>query len=345
MFIYALIICLTTSLSTCQNYENQFCTYNSSHSLNQFSTPNYTDIICMNMILNDTMKLKLENQSKPLHIRSSIQLINITGNITTKTLVLFPFVNNVLIYRCRIDNIDADFKSLVHLHIAESIIPNISKEMFQENRYYLLSFGLHSNVGLKFGESPFELLDYLDDLIIYNQSLSSINDCFFNGLNHLKYLVLNKNDIKYLHENAFIGLNELREINMDNNPLEYFTTNIRHMHKLEKLSLLHTNIREFHVTQFFPLIKMRVLKIPFPAARDIEVSGLAIGFPNLRNIVVDSHDIDEDSDMFKLRNLRLAGLNVDRISKLPTEVSIFAGRLKYEFPSLESDVSKKFPFC
>ncbi|XP_050506826.1 leucine-rich repeat-containing protein 15-like isoform X2 [Diabrotica virgifera virgifera] len=294
------------------------CEEDSLDAYSKFSTPG-KDVVCINITLEGNTSLTSEYKSWSIR---TVQLISTKGALSSKTLEGYSLVANVLIYKSNISEFSLTMHFLQSLLVMESIFPNVTRENFS-SMYFLFSLAFHSNLGVTFEENCFHDLVFLKNLTIFNQTFTKITPNTFKHLKELQTLVLNANGLRHIHKNSFLNLEMLRELNLENNPIEYFKINVSGLTRLEKLYLINTNITNFNIPFFYPLRHMNTLGLPSSCWLTLKLPELAIGFPNLRTVLINELDKNTANLTEEIDMMEYAQLVVKRVKKVdPIDTSI-----------------------
>ncbi|ETN59737.1 leucine-rich repeat transmembrane neuronal protein 2 [Anopheles darlingi] len=102
----------------------------------------------------------------------------------------------------------------------------------------------------------------LQELHLYDNRISRLNNFVFNGALQLEILSLYNNTIKLVEEHAFDGLGHLRLLYMDENQLEKLPEGVfSGLEELQILELQHNRIREIGEDQFVLCVMLRELNL------------------------------------------------------------------------------------
>ncbi|XP_074032973.1 uncharacterized protein isoform X1 [Leptinotarsa decemlineata] len=331
MLAFLLLLNLTYFSDAAVN-PGQICSEDKTSKNPIFSIPGH-DVICEGS-LPENDRLGLPNQyNKERLDRRSLQLIAVEGVLHKHSLDLFPNVRTVFIYKSDIKNFTSILKIGTALHIAESKFPDITSDTFTENRYFT-TLGLHSNPNHTVHVGGFKRLWLLRVLIIYNQTLTTLQDGFLTGLQkELRELILNRNNLSVIQDNAFKSMENLRLINLDYNPLKSFNPKLHYLKRIESISLAHTILFKLGMRLFYPVRNLRSIELPTTALSAMEETDLiqmAIVFPNLKCIHYNSlEDITTPLGPL-LHKMDAMGLNVTDSMKLNSATSTLYENSSYQ---------------
>ncbi|XP_052895896.1 protein artichoke-like [Anopheles moucheti] len=175
---------------------------------------------------------------------------------------------------------------------------------------YLLSDACHIQ---KLLGGTFANAQRLQELHLFDNRLTRLNNFVFNGALQLQILSLYNNTIKQLEEHAFDGLGHLRMLYMDENQLEKLPEGIfSGLEELEILELQHNRIKEINDDQFLLCPMLRELNLSANMINTFNMSQLQ-SLNKLETLDIARNYLDE---VFVTKYLRTLNAQENQISRI-----------------------------
>ncbi|XP_035916766.1 carboxypeptidase N subunit 2-like [Anopheles stephensi] len=153
----------------------------------------------------------------------------------------------------------------------------------------------------------------LQELHLYDNRLTRLNNFVFNGALQLEILSLYNNTIKQLEEHAFDGLGHLRLLYMDENQLEKLPEGIfSGLEELQILELQHNRIKEINDDQFVLCPMLRELNLSANMINTFNMSQLQ-SLNKLETLDIARNYLDE---VFVTKYLRTLNAQENQISRI-----------------------------
>uniref|UniRef100_A0A240PLM3 Uncharacterized protein n=1 Tax=Anopheles christyi TaxID=43041 RepID=A0A240PLM3_9DIPT len=153
----------------------------------------------------------------------------------------------------------------------------------------------------------------LQELHLYDNRLTRLNNFVFNGALQLEILSLYNNTIKLLEEHAFDGLGHLRLLYMDENQLEKLPEGIfSGLEELQILELQHNRIKEINDDQFLLCPMLRELNLSANMISTFNMSQLQ-SLNKLETLDIARNYLDE---VFVTKYLRTLNAQENQINRI-----------------------------
>ncbi len=213
-----------------------------------------------------------------------------------------------------LDDINPSLSSLQELDLSHNSIASLSHAI--QNLTHLRRLNLAANhLYLLTSDTTQGRLPYLEEYILHDNQIETIEDMAFAGMASLKVLDLSHNKLVQIKDKAFQNVTSLEELVLNGNALLNIEDEaFKDLHSLTRLSLSQNRLRSLNKFTFVGLEDLNLLDLSHNQLTTVPTSALAT-FSNLKTLILNDNPIQIFSS-WDFQDLSIREMNINCMPEL-----------------------------